>query len=314
MKRKVFVVTLLITILGLAVITVLLVEKGDNSSFSNSDQNSLHLESFSPVTIGSKIASGSIVLINPTDDSFENLTLAVKIDDSEPITPILRQLTPLPLEEPFSHFSVPINQISIEPNQNETIQLYLYDPDQNGPPLYETILNVQTFSSHVFRFYLTQKNVGDVINGQSFTTPQEKAYLQITGYSSIEHSNNTWHEYFNATTNRYEYVNDQPNFYQQNHNFFPLDPTSYNWAKSLNQIGEHYFNVTIYNNSSFPVKGIALFSGEGSVAFASPDYVLQPNETYVLPVQTSGENWWSVENVYQMSNFFPAYASGDLID
>jgi hypothetical protein len=156
--------------------------------------------------------------------------------------------------------------------------------------------------------------LGDIINGQSFTIPQEKAYLQITGYSSIEHDNETWHEYFNTTTNRVEYVNDQPNFYQQSHNFFPLDPNSYNWAKALNQIGEHYFNVTIHNNCSFPVKEIALFSGGGSVKFALPDYVLQPNETYILPMQTSGENWWSVETVYQLSNFFPAYASGDLID
>ena len=146
-------------------------------------------------------------------------------------------------------------------------------------------------------------------------TSQEKAYLQITGYSSIEHDNNTWHEYFNSTTNRYEYVNDQPNFYQQYHHsaFFPLDPSSYNWAKSMNQLGEHYFNVTVYNNSTFSVNGIALFSASGSVAFAFPDYVLHSNETYTFPVQVNGENWWSVETVYQLSNFFPAYASGNLI-
>ena len=312
-KRKALVVTLL-TILGLAVITVLIVEIGDNSSFNNSDQNTLHLESFSPVAIGSQIVSGSIVLVNPTSNIFENLNLTTKIDDSELITPILRLVKPLPLEEPLSHFSVPINQISIEPNQNETIQLYLYGPDQNEPPSYQAIVNVQTFSSHIFRFYLTQNSLGDKINGQSFTTPQEKAYLQISGYSPIKHSNNTWHEYFNSTENRYEYVNDQPNFYQQTHDFFPLDPSSYSWAKSLNQIGEHYFNVTVVNNCSFSVKGIALFSRGGSVAFALSDYVLKPNETYILPVQTSGEDWWSVENIYQMSSFFPAYASGDLID
>jgi hypothetical protein len=316
MNRKALALALLVTILVLAVIViVLLAEKTDRFPFNNPDQNSLHVESFSPVTIGSKIVSGNIVLVNPTNKSFENLTLTAKIDDSELITPILRLLKPLPVGEPFGNYSIPIPQISIEPNQNETIQLYLYDPDQNEPPFYETIVNVQTFSSHVFRFYITQNTLGDIINGQSFTTPQEKAYLQITGYSSIEHSNNTWHEYFNSTTNRYEYINDQPNFYQQNHNFFPLDPSSYNWAKALNQIGEHYFNVTIYNNSTFPVKGIALFSGESFVAFASPDKILQPNENYTFPVQVAGENWWSVENVYQLSDFFPdfAYASGDLI-
>jgi hypothetical protein len=177
-------------------------------------------------------------------------------------------------------------------------------------------VNVQTFSSHIFRFYLTQNSLGDKINGQSFTTPQEKAYLQITGYSSIEHSNNTWHEYFNSTTNRYEYINDQPNFYQQNHNFFPLDPSSYNWAKSLNQIGEHYFNITIFNNSTLTVDKVEVNLGGGGVAFASFDKILQPNETYVIPVAVSGENWWSVDSVNQMSNFSTSqtFASGDLTD
>ena len=86
--------------------------------------------------------------------------------------------------------------------------------------------------------------------------------------------------------------------------------------KTLNQLGEHYFNVTIFNNSSFPVKGIAFFGGEGSAAFALPDKILQPNEIYTFPVQVGGKNWWSVDNVNQLSNFFPAqaYASGDLTD
>lgn len=315
MKRKALALTLVVTIFVVTTLAVLLVVKPNPSSYDNPDQKALYIASFSPVTIGSKIVSGSIVLVNPSNKSFENLTLTAKIDDSELITPILRLLKPLPFEQPFGNYSVPITQISIEPKQNETIQLYLYDPEQNEPPFYETIVNIQTFSSHVFRFYITQNTLGDVINGQSFTTPQEKVYLQIMGYSSIEHSNNTWHEYFNTTTNRYEYINDQPNFYQQIHNFFPLVPSSYDWAKSLNQIGEHYFNVTVFNNSSFPVKAIALFSGESFVAFALCDKILQPNENCTFPVQVAGENWWSVENVYQLSNFFPAYAyvSGDLV-
>ena len=301
------------TIFALTVIAVLFVEK-PNFSSNNPDKDSLFIASFTPSTIGSNVTGGSIALVNPTSKNFENLTLTVKIHDSELIVPFLRLLKPLPLEEPFSNYSVPITRISIAPNQNETVQLYLFDPDQNEPPSYVTIMTVQTFSSHAFRFYITQNTFGDVINGQSFTTPQEKAYLEIVGYSSIEHDNNTWHEYFNSSTKKYEYVNAQPNFYQQNHEFFPLDPTSYDWAKALNQIGEHYFNVTVYNNNTFPVKEVTLFSDEGDTTFASSDYVLQPNETYILPVQTSGENWWSVENVYQLSNFFPAYASGDLTD
>jgi hypothetical protein len=45
-----------------------------------------------------------------------------------------------------------------------------------------------------------------------------------------------------------------------------------------------------------------------------PDKILQPAETYVFPVSSGGQNWWSVESVYQLSNFYPAqaYLSGDL--
>ena len=317
MKRRVLAATLVVTILVLTAITILFVEKSDDSSFNNPNQNSLFIASFSPVTIGSNVVGGSIVFVNPTNRNYENLTLSIRIDDSELIVPFLRLVKPLPVEEPFSNYSTAIAQISIKPNQNETVQLYLYDPDQNEPPFYETFVNVQTFSSHVFRFYINQNTLGDVINGQSFTIPQEKAYLQITGYSSIEHSNNTWHEYFNATTNRYEYVNDQPNFYQQYYlsAFFPLDPSSYNWAKSLNQIGEHYFNITIFNNNTVPVEKVEVNLGEGRVAYASSDKILQPNETYVFPVAVVGENWWIVDNVNQLSNFSPTqtFASGDLI-
>lgn len=301
----------------------MVVDKLNLSSFKDSDQNSLFIASFTPVTVGSKVTGGSIVLVNPTNNNFENLTLAVKIDDFELITPILRLWIRLPNEK--LNYTIPITQISIKPNQSETIQLYLFDPSQNEPPFYETSVNVQTFSSHVFRFYITQNIFGDVINGQSLTIPQEKAYLQILGYSSIEHSDDTWHEYYNSTTNRYEYINDQPNFYQQYHRsaYFPLDRSSYNWAKMLNQLDEHYFNVTVFNNNTFPVEKITLFRGppsdEGeSVAFALPNKILQPNETYVFPVSLTmlgGENYWSVDNVNQLSTFNPsyAYASGDLI-
>jgi hypothetical protein len=308
-KKTALTLTLILIILVLTIVTVLFVEKPNI--------NGLSIASFTPFTIGSDIKGGSFVLVNPTSNNFENLTLAVKIDDSEPTSPFLRLSQRLSADEPFGTYSIPITQISIEPYQNETIQLYLSDPDQSEPPFYETILNVQTFSSHVFKFYLIQNAFGDVIKGQSFTIPQEKAYLEIVGYSSIEHDNDTWHEYFNSSTKEYEYVNDQPNFYQQYYQsrFFPLDPSSYSWAKTLNpQLGEHYFNVTVYNNNTFPVNGVVLVSGEGSVAQALPDKVLQPDETYTFPVQVSGENWWSIDSVNQLSNFFPAYASGDLTD
>jgi hypothetical protein len=318
MKKTTLAPILIVTLLVLTIVAILFAERLNISSVNNSDQNGLFIASFSPVTIGNNVTGGSVVLVNPTNKNYENLTLSIRIDGSELIVPILRLVKPLPVEEPFSNYSVPITQISIEPNQNETIQLFLFDPSQNDTAkLYQTMMNVQTFSSHVFRFYITQNTFGDIVNGQSLTVPQEKAYLQITSYSPIEHSNNTWHEYFNSTTNRYEYINDQPNFYQQYHNsaYYPMEPNSYNWAKTLNQLGEHYFNVTVFNNSSFPVKGIALFGREGSAEFALPDKILQPKEIYTFPVQASGKNWWSVENVYQLSDFFPdsAYATGDLI-
>jgi hypothetical protein len=127
---------------------------------------------------------------------------------------------------------------------------------------------------------------------------------------------NTWHEQYNINKNRQEYINDQPNFYQQYHHsaYYPMESTSFNWAKNLNQIGEHYFNVTVFNNSTFPVVKVAFYLGEGGVAFALPDKIIQPNETYVLPVAAEGQNWWSVESVNQLSNFnsAQAYASGDL--
>ena len=50
--------------------------------------------------------------------------------------------------------------------------------------------------------------------------------------------------------------------------------------------------------------------------FGAVDLILQPNATYVLAVQTSGENWWSAKTVYELSNFSPdqAFASGDLLN
>jgi hypothetical protein len=92
MKKKALALTLLVTILVLTVVSVLFVGKSNPSSLNNSEQNSLFIESFIPSTIGSNVTGGSIVLVNPTNGSFENLTLTVKIDDSEPVTPIMRQL------------------------------------------------------------------------------------------------------------------------------------------------------------------------------------------------------------------------------
>lgn len=304
MKRSTLALTVIVAALVLALVAVLFIEQLNDSSFNSPDQNDLFIASFDPILLGSEVTAGNIVLANPTSSYFDNLTLTAKVDDSRLIEPPLRLWLP-----PNNNVSIPVTRISIEPYQNATLYLDLADAD------------IPTFTPHTLSIYISQNTFGDVINGQSFTIPQKNAYLQILGYSSIEHSNNTWHEYYNNARKRYEYVNDQPNFYQQYQQsaFFPLDPSSYDWAKTLNQLGEHYFNVTIFNNSTFPVERIALFggspNGEGSMGFALSDKILQPNETYIFPVQAGGENWWSVENVYQLTNFFPAYAyaSGDII-
>lgn len=307
-KRKVLALTLIVAILVMIIIAALVAEKAKPSSSSDSDQNGLFIASFSPNFYGNDFlginATGcKIVLVNPTSRYFENLTLTVKVDNSNFTVPNLMLSRSITVDNRNFSTAFPVNEIGIDPYQNETISLDL------------SALEITSFNSHVLRIYLSQNTFGDVINGQLLTIPQKKAYLQIVGYSLIQHDNYTWHEYYNSTTNRYEYVNDQPNFYQQNHSFLPLDPTSYNWSRAINQIGEHYFNVTVYNNNTFPVKGIALFSGESFVAFASSDTILQSNESYTIAVQASGENWWSVEDVYHLSDFFPDSASaiGDLI-
>lgn len=316
MKRNTIALTIIVAIVVGGLVAILFVGEIGEYPFDGLCQNDLLIASFIPQTLGSQLTGGSIVLVNPTDKNFEDLTLTITIDDSELIVPFLRLLNPLSVEGPLSNYSVLVTRVSVEAGRNETIQLYLFDPAQNEPPFPQTIFDVQTFSSHIISFYVTKDAFGDVINGQSFLIPQEKALLKIISYSSVEYSNDTWHEYYNDSKKRYEYVNDKPNFFQRNSKFFPLDPDSYSWAKRLNQIGEHYYNVTILNNSTFPVKGIAyLPNGNGSIAFAVADMILQPNLTYVLAVQTSGENWWSAETVYELSNFSPAqtYATGDLL-
>ena len=40
------------------------------------------------------MTGGSIVLVNPTNENFENLTLKITIDDSEIIVPCLRLNAP----------------------------------------------------------------------------------------------------------------------------------------------------------------------------------------------------------------------------
>jgi hypothetical protein len=307
MKRKALTLTLIVTIFVLTIIVVLFVIKPNPSSFNKPDQNTLFIAGFSPELGSSDVTFGNIVLVNPTSKYFDNLILTAKVDDSELIEPTLRLW--LPLNDTFI-VSIPIIRISIEPYQNETLYL-----DLAG-------LEIPRFSPHVLRIYVSQSTFGDVINGQSFTIPQKNAYLQILGYSSIEHSNDTWHEYYNSTTNRYKFKCDQPNFCQEYYGWHSrtLDSSSYGWAKSFNQLYEHYFNVTVFNNNTFSVENITLFGGQspnggGWVVPALSSKILQPNETYVFPVPlTLRGGKTSVDNVNQLSTFFAeyTYASGDL--
>lgn len=310
MKKSITI--LAVVIFALIITAVLFIGKINPSSSSNLEENGLFIASFNSEPYGNNVYGGNFTLVNPSNRIFEGLQLTVEVDDSAIAITNLRSTNTVYVHDSQNQ-SFPFNlaenftEINIEPNQNKSIQFNFVDS------------NISLFSQHTVKLYISQNNLGDVINGQFFIVSQKKAYLQILGYSSIEHSNDTWHEYYNDATKEYEFRNDKPNFCQQYDPLFPLDPNSYNWAKMLNQLKEHYFNVTVFNNNTFPVQAVALFagspSGDGWSAYALPDKVLQPNETYVFPVPIGGENYWSADNVNQLSDFYPSYnyASGDLI-
>ncbi|MCL5877695.1 MAG: hypothetical protein M1540_07790 [Candidatus Bathyarchaeota archaeon] len=101
----------------------------------------------------------------------------------------------------------------------------------------------------------------------------------------------TYHEYFNATRPGYVYRNDNPNFLQRYFNYsWEIGSANYGMAAEMGVLGVRYFNVTVHNNSTFPVNSVALFGQIPSMGNymnrwgALSDYVLQPGETYVFPV------------------------------
>jgi hypothetical protein len=238
------------------------------------------------------ITLGNIVLVNPTSNSFSNLNMTIQVDGSEIIVPNLSLwysnytvytpnsfLQSLHIYEDMINFSTPITSISIEPNQNETISLIF--------PSQDTF----RFSSHNLTIYISQNSFGDIINGQSLTIPQTEAYLQVVSYSSIVFDNNTYSKHFSWTRNTYVYVNDNPNFLQRYFNrTWEIGTGNYGMASRMNVLGERYFNVTVFNNNTFPVNSVALVGqipSRGSYMDswrALIDYVMQPNETYVFPV------------------------------
>lgn len=76
--------------------------------------------------------------------------------------------------------------------------------------------------------------------------------------------------------------------------------------KAYNQIGEHYFNVTVFNNSTFTVSRIAVTTDDHGTAYAHLDKVLQPNETYSFPLSVAPD---------AATNYKPieSFASGDIV-
>ncbi len=304
-SKKLITAAVLVTILITASVVYACTTIGSNQTINRN--NSLILKSFSATTYGDNITGGTLVIVNPTERVFENLTLCLRIDDSQLVTPFLQLQMPLPVDAPFGNYSVSLTKISIEAHQNISLKVFLYNPDQNEPPFYNTSVTAQ-ICPHVIAFYLTQNSFGDIIDDQTFTVLQEKAHLQITNYSSVEHSSGTWHHIFNRSTNQYEYVNDNPNFYQQYYSskFYPMTENSYNLAYMFNQLGEHYFNVTVCNNSTFPVNKISVNLGGSWTGYALPDRVLQPNETYVFPI---------VVAINESTDFVPlqSSASGDIV-
>ncbi len=87
------------------------------------------------------------------------------------------------------------------------------------------------------------------------------------------------------------YRNDNPNFLQWYHKYsWEIGAANYALAADIGVLGVRYFNVTVYNNCTFPVNSVKLVGQTPSMGThmnswpALPDCLLQPGETYVFPV------------------------------
>jgi hypothetical protein len=297
-------IALAIVILCVILIAVLFATK------PNDDYTSLYVASYIHGPWNDNTAEGNIVLVNPTSNSYSNLTLAIQIDSSEIINPILRLwdsnytlntpnsfLQSVNMYQDMVNFSTPIASINIEPNQNETISLSFPSP-------YEF-----RFSAHNLTIYLSQHSFGDIINGQLLTIPQAEAYLQIVSYSSVVTDYDTYHKYFSWTRNTYVYRNDNPNFLQRYFNrSWEIGTGNYGMASRMGVLSETYFNVTVYNNNTFPVNSITLVGQipNQDIPFnngrALIDYVIHPDETYVFPVGESRLPTYAYATGYVINN------------
>jgi hypothetical protein len=256
-----------------------------NSSLVNEEGN-LYFADYTACTYSDNSTYGNLVLVNPTNKSYSNLTLAIQVDGSEPINPTLRAWTTnTSLKSPNSFLesvdayynmnksSIQAETVNIGPNQNVTVNL-------NYPSS-----STFRFSAHNLTVYLSQHSLGDVINGQLLKIPQTETYLEVVRLSPVQYDNDTFHLYYD------EYRNDNPNFLQSYRNStMKIGAANYWLAAGNNFLGMFYFNVTVHNNSSFPVNSIALFGqlqergGYFGSWYAHMDVVLQPGESYLFPV------------------------------
>jgi hypothetical protein len=292
----------------------LFVEKSNIALASKYEQSSLYVATYisgpwsnsSSNTEGT--ATGNIVLVNPTGNSFSNLELAIQVDSSEVINPTLRLwASNYTLNTPNSfsqsrqlfpdmeNFSVPIATISIEPNQKETISLSFSSPYSFR------------FNSHTLRIYISQNNFGDIINGQLLTVPQTQAYMQIVGCSSVESDEGTYHQYYNSTLkSNMVTVAYNPNFFQRYRNTSMHDYYSdtFSMMHHMGALSATYFNVTVFNNNTFTVNSIALWGqipSRGTYTnywSALNDYVMEPSETYIFPVAEAELPYYAIATGY----------------
>jgi hypothetical protein len=281
-------------------IAVLFVAESNIALASKDTHTSLYVASYisgpwsESNSTGGGLTEGNIVLANPTSNSLANLTMTIKVDNSDTIIPSLRLWdsnytlnTPtsffqsLLLFEDMENFSSIITSISIEPNQKETISVVFPSPESFQ------------FGNHSLTIYVSKNNFGDIINGQLLVVPQTEAYLQIVNFSAIESDQGTYHQYYNSTLeSNMVTVAYNPNFYQRYHNISEYDYYADNFGimHYMGALDYSYFNVTVFNNNTFPVNSVTLFGQIQSRGTyrngwnALIDYVMQPNETYLFPV------------------------------
>ena len=210
------------------------------------------------------------------------------------------------LFEDMENFSTPTTLISIEPNQKETISLVFPSPESFQ------------FSNHSLTIYVSKNNFGDIINGQLLLVPQTEAYLQIVNFSAVESDQGTYHQYYNSTLNsNMVTVAYNPNFYQRYHNISESDHYADNFGimHYMGALDYSYFNVTVFNNNTFPVNSVTLFgqiTSRGTYLnewSALINYVMQPNETYLFPVAQAELPSYAYTTGYVFNNSVPASPS-----